>query len=298
MTAAGKSAFALELAEGNPLIEIVNADSLQIYREMNIGTAKPDGREMKSVPHHLIDIRDPSEPFTAGDFMRAALQAIAEIEARGKRALIVGGSGFYLKALLHGIWEAPAASPEIRERLQAKPSNELFQDLQARDPESAERIGMGDRYRLIRALEIIELTGKTPSQLRQDEETTPDPRFELWCLDRADEELQKRIERRTAKMLENGLIAEYESLREKFGKCRPLSAVGYVQVGDYLAGKKPEGRKPRPGIPGLQDEIVLATRQLVKSQRTWFRGRKDAKWFVLEEEREKLLSAARDIYSG
>lgn len=300
-TATGKSSLAIELALNRyPKLEIINADSLLVYREMNIGTAKPSPTELKTVPHHLIDIRSPNETFTAGEFVRTAHTAIEEIHQRGNRALIVGGTGFYLKALLFGLWEAPPADPQIRSTLQKETNETLLMRLQERDPLAATRIGLSDRYRLIRALEIIQLTGKSPTQLEMETPQHPSPQFRLWILDRPTEELHIRIQKRTQTMIQDGLIEEYVHLQKNFPEARALNAVGYKQVGDYLAQRTPSGRKLEPGLGGLDSEIQLATRQLVKQQRTWFKGQLSkvdtAQWFLLEDQRDKLVEQFKSVY--
>lgn len=301
-TATGKTTLALRLAGRHGSIEIINADSLLIYSGMNIGTAKPPAGERAAVPHHLIDIRQPHEPFTAGDFRRAASDAITEILSRGKRPLIVGGSGFYLKALLHGLWNAPKATPEVRRRIEAIPSAELYRILESRDAAAARRIGGNDRYRLVRAVELLELSGKTPEELQAERPRLPDPRFELWVLDRPSEELQLRITARTRAMIGGGWIEETRELLQRYperdNRPRVLESVGYAQVIDFLEGRSRPGRKVQPGIAGLLDEIDLATRQLVKKQRTWFRGEARARWFHLDDELTKLEARWDAIYGG
>ena len=271
-TASGKTGLAIELAITHGDIEIINADSLLVYRGLDIGTAKPSHAERKGIPHHLIDILDPDQEFTAADFRAQALAAIAGIHARGKRAIVVGGTGFYLKALLFGIWDAPKADPALGTELEKLENQALWQELIARDPIAATRIGQNDRYRLIRGVEILLLSGKTPTELEQAQNRTPDPSLELRILDRQDSELEARIHARTSQMLKDGIIEEYQRVQARYGSVRPLSAVGYREVGRYLAGETPAGRKVKTGLPGLEDEINLATRQLVKSQRTFFKN--------------------------
>lgn len=284
-TASGKSALALEFARSHPKIELINADSLIIYRAMDIGTAKPTPRELAEIRHHLVNIREPDEAFTAGDFVRAAWDAIADIQTRGRAPLLVGGSGFYLKALLHGLWPAHPSDPDLRARFEARTSQSLFEELLRADPEAARKIGVNDRYRLVRALEVFALSGATPSGLsRAQAERGADPRFAFWVIDRENEELRNRIQARTRQMLEAGLIEEVRALATRYPGVRPLSAVGYAQVSSHLAGRKPSGREPRPGLAGLADEIELATLQLVKRQRTWFRSQKAAEFFVLDRD--------------
>ncbi len=284
-TASGKTALTITEALEDGKTEIINADSLCVYRGLDIGTAKPTLQERAGVPHHLIDILNPDEAFTAAQFRTLALEKIQEIQARGNRALIVGGTGFYLKALLFGVWDAPKTDPTLRAQLEKLTNTELFAELETKDPQSATRIGLNDRYRLVRALEVIRLSGKTPSELEAEQNTTPDPAMELVIVDRDDSELQARITARTKQMIDAGIIEEYQRVRAQWGPVRPLSAVGYREVGLYIDGIPPEGRKIRPGLLGLEDEITLATRQLVKTQRTFFKNLvkrvPQAEWRVL-----------------
>jgi tRNA dimethylallyltransferase len=271
-TASGKTALAIQEALQDGRTEIINADSLCVYRHLDIGTAKPNLAERAGVPHHLIDIINPDQPFTAAEFRKLALEKISEVQGRGNRALIVGGTGFYLKALLFGVWDAPKSDPKLREELEKRTQGELHQELEAADSKAARRIGPNDRYRLVRALEVLRLSGKTPTELEEEQNKTPDPSMELVIVDRPDAELFARIQKRTRQMIEAGIIEEVQRVRDAWGPVRPLSAVGYREVGMYIDGTPPEGRKVRPGLEGLEDEITLATRQLVKTQRTFFRN--------------------------
>jgi tRNA dimethylallyltransferase len=210
----------------------------------------------------------------------------------------VGGTGFYLKALLYGLWDAPKAEPELRARLSATPSPDLFRELEARDAESAYRIGPADHYRLVRAVELLRMTGKTPGQLEAERPTHADPRFALWIIDRETDELFLRIQLRVSQMLSQGFVEEVGRIRERAPRSRALEAVGYAQVCAYLDGKLPVGRKVRAGLGGLSDEIELATRQLVKRQRTWFRGQHEGSWITLDRDRPELLRLFAEVYGG
>ena len=294
-TAVGKSSLAIEVAEELGL-EIINADSVCFYRHFNIGSAKPDSQELDRVPHHLIDVADPEETYHAGRFIRDCLQKIEEIQARKKRALIVGGSGFYLKALRYGLWEAPPTSPEFRKAAESRSSDELFEALLLADPDQARKIAKADRYRLIRALEIIETSGKKPSELEASIEKKPNPDFPLWVVDRQKEELQARIHDRIQAMLRAGLIEETQKLREQYPTSKVLLSVGYAQVLDFLDGLKPAGRKMAAGEAGLSDEIELAHRQLVKQQRTWFKNLIPDAQFVLDQQKLELKEKLMQVY--
>jgi tRNA dimethylallyltransferase len=304
-TASGKTAAALEFARAQGEIEIVNADSLLIYRGFNIGTAKPTAAELEEIPHHLIDIRDPHEVYTAGDFVRDVEERLTDIHARGKRAMIVGGTGFYLKAMLFGLWDAPKPPADLRRKLEARSNQELYDELVVIDEEAALRITRNDRYRLIRAIETIETTGKTPSVLEAEALTRPAvPGISLFITDRTPEELKSRIALRTEAMLDAGFLAEVESLLKRFPAVRPFESVGYAEAVAYLEGRPPEGRKIAEGVAGLASEIKLATHQLAKRQRTFFRGQfkgdstrmPDLKFFTLETDRETLAAALKEIY--
>jgi tRNA dimethylallyltransferase len=289
-TASGKTQFALELCEKLGL-EIINADSLLVYRGFDIGTAKPGMEERSRVPHHLIDIRDPLEAFTAADFVRQVHALHASLTQVGRRALIVGGTHFYLKALCQGLWDAPPTHPEFRSALDGVETQELHARLGQKDPAHASKIGPADRYRIIRALEIIEFSGRKPSDLEAEAEArSPDPRFPLLRIDRTSEELEARIRLRTGQMLEQGLIEETRTLMKAHPGARALGSVGYRQVVDHIEQRAPAGRKLRPGLAGLEDEIRLATRQLVKSQRTFLGGLSFAEGFILEQDRLKLAA--------
>lgn len=295
-TASGKTEIALNLPAS---VEILNADSMLFYREMNIGTAKPSEQELQSKPHHLINIRNPNESMTAGEFYRAAMETIQSIHARKKRVLVVGGSGFYLKALLYGLWDVPPSDPQIRAHLESLSNEELWNQLEIQVPENLIKIAKQDRYRLIRANEIFLQTGKTPSLLdAQTKEKMPDPQFKLLIIDRPSTELFHRINKRTQIMIQSGLIQETQAIRERYPNARALHSVGYAQVCQYLENRQPPGRKIARGVEGLQCEIELATRQLVKRQRTWLRGQKAGQWFELDSDKTKLLEELQKFYEN
>jgi len=296
-TASGKSGIALELAKElknkNQTLEIINADSIQVYREFNIGSAKPTAEEQAFTPHHLIDILAPAETFTAGDFIRAVEPMIAQVRARGNHPIIVGGTGFYLKALLYGMWDAPPAQPELRAELEKLSDDELHEKLRKLDPKSAARIHEHDRYRLTRAIEISQTTGKPLDELERGTAPTPNPAYQLFLIDR--EDLDTRIASRTSTMLEQGFVEEVKRIRAQTPDAPALNSVGYRQVVDYLDGKTPPGRKLKPGLQGLEEEITLATRQLVKKQRTWFRGQTEGQWFMLDRDLNNLKTELRAL---
>lgn len=307
-TASGKTAIALEFARAHPgEIEVINADSLLVFRGFNLGTAKPTPEELAEIPHHLVDICEPDASFTAGDFVRECDLAIHSIHSRGKRALITGGTGFYLKALLFGLWDAPKGTVEQRTKLEKSSSQELFERLLSRDEKAAKRISVGDRYRLLRAWEMIDATGKTPSEFEAEASLRGSvPGLSLFVTDRQPEDLRLRIAKRTDQILASGFLEEVRGLREKFPNAKPLGSVGYVEAIRFLDAIEPVGRKVLPGIEGLKCEIQLATQQLAKRQRTFFGNENQGqfakashlKFFTLDEERVTLWNALKSLYNS
>ncbi len=275
-TAAGKTAFSLEVAQrlGG---EIINADALQVYRGLEIGTAKPSPKEREQVPHHLVDILDPAESYSAGEFARRARQAIGDIEQRGKIALVVGGSGLYLRALFEGLNELPQQEPEIRSALQNELATRglpaLYEELVKGDPETAERLKSGDTQRILRALEVLRTSGKPLSWwLRQKSPETAIERIMIGLtLPRTI--LYDRIAVRVRHMVRRGWVSEVAALLE-FGtspSAPAFQAIGYRQMVQHLEG--------RSTLEAATEQAILATRHYAKRQETWFRRERDLVWF-------------------
>ncbi len=273
-TASGKSALAMQLAEKIPL-EIVSVDSAQVYRGMDIGTAKPSAADRTVVPHHLIDIRDPVDPYSAAHFVRDATAAIREIRTRGKLPLLVGGTMLYAKALREGLSDLPSADPKVRERIEAEARELGWPALHARlaqiDPSTAARLKPNDIQRIQRALEIYEATGTPMSELLTADKT---PALKLSTIallpaDRA--QLHQRIAQRFDAMLEAGLLDEVRALHGR-GDLHPdlpsMRSVGYRQAWALVEGKCTFDEFRSAGI--------AATRQLAKRQMTWLRSMTDA----------------------
>ncbi|HEY8070156.1 MAG TPA: tRNA (adenosine(37)-N6)-dimethylallyltransferase MiaA [Burkholderiales bacterium] len=270
-TAGGKSRLAMQLAGAHP-VEIVSIDSAQVYRGMDIGTAKPSPAERRAVPHHLIDLIDPTERYSAGRFRADAIRAVAEIHGRGRIPLLVGGTMLYYRALSQGLDELPPADAEIRARIDLEASSKgwpaLHAELAKLDPKTAARLEPGDAQRIQRALEVHRISGKPISafQVRAKSELP----FELKAFSLVPEnrpELHRRIAGRFDAMLKSGLVEELKTLRGKF----PLSAalpsmrcVGYRQAWDFLEG--------RSSAKELREAGIAATRQLAKRQLTWLRS--------------------------
>lgn len=274
-TASGKSALAMRLAETLPL-EIVSIDSAQVYRGMDIGTAKPTAAERTRVPHHLLDLRDPNETYSAADFVRDATRAIADIRARGKLPLVVGGTMLYAKALREGLSALPPADPAIRARLSAQAAEHGWPALHARlariDPATAARLPPNDSQRIQRALEVFELTGTPLSQQQTGGAGDRAGRFPIVALLPADRgALRERIARRFAAMLDAGLVEELRALRARYPLRRDLPSmrcVGYRQAWAYLEGECTHEKSVA--------DALTATRGLAKRQMTWLRAMSDA----------------------
>lgn len=269
-TASGKTAIALALREAFP-VEIISVDSSQVYRGMDIGTAKPTAEERRRAPHRLIDIRDPAETYSAAEFRADALHEMDRIVAAGRVPLLVGGTMFYFRALEYGLPPLPSAVPAVRARLTAEAREHGWPALHARlaglDPPSARRLDPHDAQRIQRALEIHAVTGRRPSELGR---AAPEPagyrfyKIALWPDDRV--ALHRRIADRFHKMLEHGLVGEVESLCAR-GDLDPtlpsIRTVGYRQVWSYLTNQV--------NYNEMIERSVAATRQLAKRQLTWLR---------------------------
>ena len=275
-TASGKTAAALAIAREIPS-EIISVDSALVYREMDIGTAKPSAEELASVPHHLIDIIDPTESYSVAQFSKDTIRLVAEISARGKLPLLVGGTMMYFKGLTDGLDDLPTADADVRARIEQEAVRigwpAMHDKLRALDPPTADRLAPNDAQRINRALEIIELSGKPMSELLAKREKTELP-FELlsFALEPSDRTvLHARIATRFDQMLghsdEQGLVAEVARLRAR-GDLNPalpsMRCVGYRQAWDYLDGVIDR--------PALRETGIIATRQLAKRQLTWLRS--------------------------
>lgn len=275
-TAAGKTPLAIELVQQFPC-EIISVDSAMVYRGLNIGTAKPTETELKIAPHQLIDIRDPSEIYSAGQFIQDVQKAIADIVAKQKIPLLVGGTMLYFRVLQQGLAALPQANPQIRALLQAKIHRmgikALHEELAAIDPKSAQRIASNDSQRVQRALEVYFTTGKTISDWHQ-ETSVSNYHFHNLILAPAREVLHQRIASRLQQMLMVGLIDEVKQLHDR-GDLSPdlpaIRAVGYRQIWNYL-----ENQTTRKE---MEEKVLIATRQLAKRQMTWLRSWSTATWF-------------------
>jgi tRNA dimethylallyltransferase len=274
-TASGKSAVALELAR-LLAVEIVSADSMQVYRGLDIGTAKPTPAERTAIPHHLLDVADVGEVFDVKKYVTLAEQAVAGIHRRGKTALVVGGTGLYVRALRQGLFDGPGRDPALRERLEELSTTELFAELAEVDPETAARIDPHNPRRLVRALEVWHLTGQSISELQNEWDAgrgrEAAPTFGI-LRDRAD--LVARINRRVDEQMAAGWLDEARRLT------KDTAALGYREL-----------RSGQP-LPATVAAIKTQTRQLAKRQMTWFRKEPGLVWVKVAADEPPVRTAER-----
>jgi tRNA dimethylallyltransferase len=281
-TAVGKTAVGVALARRLGA-EIIALDSMTLYRGMDLGTAKPTLAERAEVPHHLIDVLDPWEAASVAEYRSWALAAVAGVESRGKRALFVGGTALYLKALLRGLFAGPGADPERRRALEDEADRygnaALHTRLAALDPATAARLHPQDRRRVVRALEVIAAAGQPLSQLQAEHGRPAPAGVAVFALARPRAELRARIDSRVVQMFANGLVAEVRALQAGIRPLGPVAAqaVGYREVLEYLAG--------RAALDRAVDRVQARTRQFAKRQATWFRGLAEVQpWPVAPDE--------------
>jgi tRNA dimethylallyltransferase len=288
-TASGKTGILLELFNSSIQAEIVSADSMQVYRGMDIGTAKPSAQERARLPHHLIDILSPEQQFNAGDFVRLANKACEEIADRGRLPVVSGGTGFYLKNFIMGLSTAPPSNKEIRaalkKELQEKGAVTLMAELSAVDPVSAGRIHINDEYRLLRALEVWRSCGQPLSSFETNATKAHDlSRFVIIGLSRPREELYRRINLRCADMFRQGLADEVRSLYEAgYTPNNPgLRAIGYREFFVEAEGERGKWQISRD-INGVQALVAQNSRRYAKRQITFFAGIPSVKWIECGE---------------
>ena len=288
-TAVGKSEIAFALAEkiGG---EIISADSMQVYRGLDIGTAKPSPAERARVPHHLIDVCDLSEAFDAAQFIRCAEKAVTEIQSRNKTPVFCGGTGLYFKAFLDGLGEAPATDANLRAELEAAPLAQLLEELRERDPATFEKIDRQNPRRIVRAVEVIRLTGKPFSAQRSRWGERPrepllagdagspgvSPHQPLFCFTRPAADMHARISARVDEMFRRGLVAETrELLKHGLAEIKfAMQAIGSRQVAEHLRGER--------GLVETIELVKTRTRQFAKRQLTWFRRHGNCEWIELK----------------
>ncbi len=295
-TASGKTALAVELAQELDG-EVVSCDSMQVYKGMDIGTAKPTQEEMQGVPHHMLDVAQPEEDFSVSRYCDLAWPIVDDILARGKTALIVGGTGLYMDALIRGSVFAPFPSTGVREALEAQADAEGIQPLLERlrrvDPDAAARLHPSDRKRIIRALEVYLETGKTITAHNRATQALPPKYAPLWLgLDfesRAD--LYRRIDRRVDVMLEQGLAAEVQGLLDRgvSPKCTAMQAIGYKELAAALNGQCT--------LAEAAGQVRQSSRRYAKRQLTWFRRNPRMHWLLRRcgSENTEIITDARQV---
>jgi tRNA dimethylallyltransferase len=284
-TACGKSAVAMALAE---LLEgeIVAVDSMQVYRGLDVGTAKPSAPERKRIRHHLIDMIDLREEFDVAQFLEAARSAMADIRKRGRRVLLCGGTGLYFKALAQGLGEGPARDAGLRERLEATPMPALLAELERVDEESFRRVDRRNRRRVVRAIEVCRLTGRPFSEQRAPWSAEPG-RIQIVALDRDAEDLRRRIDARVNDMFARGLVGETRRLLGQglANNRTALQAIGYRQVVEYLRGERDHA-----------ETIALVkqrTWQFARRQRSWLRTQMPPTWVLVPPGEPPAATARR-----
>ena len=295
-TASGKTALAVELAK-QLNGEVISCDSMQVYKRMDIGTAKPTEEEMQGIPHHMIDVAEPDEDFSVSRYCCLAAPIVDDIVARGKTAIIAGGTGLYMDSLIRGNAFAPFPSTGVREKLEAQADSEgmefLLNWLRSVDPESAARLHLSDRKRIIRALEVYLETGQTITEHNRKTQQIPPKYTPLWLgLDFADRaELYRRIDIRVDMMLEMGLISEIQGLLASGipPRCTAMQAIGYKEFVAALHGEET--------IAQAAEEVKKSCRHYAKRQLTWFRRNPRLHWLKRQtgEKNEEILSIARQI---
>jgi tRNA dimethylallyltransferase len=295
-TASGKSGLGIALARAFQG-EVVGCDALQVYRGMDVGTAKVTPEERAEIPHHLIDVTDPDQEFSAGDYQRQARAAICEISGRGRLPVVVGGTGFYLRALIDGLFEGPERSEELRARMRAvilrKGSQILHRALGRIDPESAARIAPNDADRIIRAYEIYLVSGKNMTWWqRQPRDDFKGYRWLKLGIDWPRERLYQRINLRVERMFSGGLLEETRDLMERYPPtCPAFKAIGYRQAADCLAGSL--------SLAEAVASTQMETRRYAKRQLTWFRADKEIVWLRADSDTDaQAVASVRDFLAA
>ena len=291
-TASGKTALSIALAEALDA-QIVSCDSMQIYKYMDIGTAKPTVEEREGIPHHMLDVAEPWEDFSVSRYCNMASPIIDDILARGKACIVVGGTGLYMDNLIKGTEFAPFPSTGVRERLEAEPIEDVYARLQTIDPEAAARLHLSDKKRIIRAMEVYLETGETITEHDRRTQAIPPKYRPVWFAledeDRSD--LYARIDRRVDVMLQQGLVEEIRTLLNEGidPRCTAMQAIGYKEFVDALAG--------RSTIEAAADQVRQSSRRYAKRQLTWFRRNKSIHWLRRSKTvgSEEILSDARRI---
>ncbi|MCC6424490.1 MAG: tRNA (adenosine(37)-N6)-dimethylallyltransferase MiaA [Phycisphaerales bacterium] len=290
-TASGKSELALALARRRGA-ELLNVDSMQVYRGMDIGTAKASPAERSEIRHHLLDVVEPNESYTVARFVQDADQVIADCRERSVPLIAAGGTPLYYKSLFQGIFEGPGADESLRQRLREQNPTDLYQQLSQVDPAAAGRIHPNDSKRLIRALEVYELTGKPISSLQTHWQSEPKRHQTVWVgLTTDRDKLNRRINQRVKQMVESGWVDEVQRLLERYGTLSPTAAeaAGYTQIIDHLHGKS--------SLEEAIEQIKIQTRQLARRQIKWFRRFEGVLWLDVDEPLDQKVNRVLSVWS-
>ena len=286
-TASGKSALAMRLANrlGG---EIISVDSMQVYCGLNIGTAKPSAQEQNEIQHHLIDVAQLSEAFDAAQFVSLAQQALKLIWKRGRVPIFCGGTGLYFRALIEGLGESPPGDESLRDELAQMPIESLVTELRIKDPEAAKQVDLKNSRRLLRAIEVIRLTGRPYSEQRIGWNNVDKAPQNLFCISRDVDVLNQRIHKRVDEMFNQGLVEETQTLIKKGlrNNRNACQALGYRQVLDLLDGKL--------DLENVVHQVKTKTRQFAKRQRSWFRNQMKCKFLEWPDE-ENLNSFSEQL---
>ena len=286
-TASGKSALAMRLANrlGG---EIISVDSMQVYCGLNIGTAKPSAQEQNEIQHHLIDVAQLSEAFDAAQFVSLAQQALKLIWKRGRVPIFCGGTGLYFRALIEGLGESPPSDESLRDELALMPIESLVAELRIKDPEAAKQVDLKNPRRVLRAIEVIRLTGRPYSEQRIGWDNVDKAPQNLFCISREVDVLNQRIHKRVDEMFNQGLVEETQTLINKGlrNNRNACQALGYRQVLDLLDGKL--------DLENVVHQVKTKTRQFAKRQRSWFRNQMKCKFLEWPDE-ENLNSFSEQL---
>lgn len=290
-TGVGKTDLSLKLAK---LLnaDIISCDSAQVYREMNIGTAKIREEEMQGIKHYMLDVVPPIEKYSVGEYQRAVDKILAEKEKEGKAVILTGGTGLYINSVVNGLSALPESNPELREKLMNLSAEELYEKLKELDIEAAETIHMNNKKRVERAVEVCLMTGEKFSALSKQNIKNNNYDFLKVCLTRDREILYQRIDKRVDIMMKDGLLYEVENLYKKYGSetLRKINIIGYTQLIDYIEGKITLER--------AVEFIKRDSRRYAKRQMTWFNNDDGYLWFDLENQSENdILKSIIEHYS-
>lgn len=291
-TGVGKTDLSLKLAKILDA-DIISCDSAQVYKEMNIGTAKIKESEMNGIKHYMLDVLEPIEKYSVGEYQRAVDKILAQKEKEGRAVILTGGTGLYINSVVNGLSSLPESNPRLRDELMALSVDELYEKLLELDPEAAEKIHKNNKKRVERAVEVCLITGKKFSVLSKENVKNNNYDFLKVCLTRDREILYERIDKRVDIMMSEGLLDEVTALYKKYGGeiLRKINIIGYTQIIDYLEG--------RISLEAAVDFIKRDSRHYAKRQMTWFNNDSGYLWFDLEKQSEnEILKAIIEQYKA